>query len=624
MILRELVNFYDSLSVRLAENPDLGGPLPPPEWSEESVSLCAELNPDGSVFRLRDMRDPHVVPLADNREKREPRPKRCILPVAPEAAARNSSLVPRLFWDKTECALGAGWDKKSKSIIAPTTEAKGKKNPRQEDIWTVFRDRNRKALHGRGENGIAAAFLRFLDKWRPEDIAALLARSPNVKWDELGGTNLVFQMKGGGEFLHDAPAAKDAFARHCESARGEPDGVCMITGHPAAIPLVHAKVRGIRGGDAFGPGGGRSLVSAEKSNKALSSHGWKQNQNSPVGDAAAFKYVAVLNWLLRTENRRKLQFGDAAVVFWTDNASGAETTVLSLLDDFPSPDAAEESLRDKLNAMRKGKLPDPVAQNPHSQFFVLGLAPNAGRAAVRFFHRSTVGAMRDNIRRHYDDLEIAPDGDDHRPVTPRRMLAAVAPRVNGKPDPDKLPPNFAAELYQSILNGSQYPQTLLAKILQRARAGDKINRDLAAVAKAFLIRNRQTEVPAMLNPNIRDAAYNLGRLLAVVERAQLAAIGKVNRNAAEVYISSLAAAPARVYPRMMATAQRAYLAHEKARWLNKLVDEIHAKLPDAPDEKIPATLSQEKRALFLVGYYEQRADLWKKHDAPEQPDNPQE
>ena len=39
---------------------------------------------------------------------------------------------------------------------------------------------------------------------------------------------------------------------------------------------------------------------------------------------------------------------------------------------------------------------------------MLGLAPNAARIAIRFFHRGTLAELLDNLRRHHRDIRVAP------------------------------------------------------------------------------------------------------------------------------------------------------------------------------------------------------------------------
>ncbi len=64
----------------------------------------------------------------------------------------------------------------------------------------------------------------------------------------------------------------------------------------------------------------------------------------------------------------------------------------------------------RVQALDTQKLLDGLDGNP--RFYVLGLAPNAARVSVRFFHSDPFDKVVEKIMKHYKDLEIVKEFDD--------------------------------------------------------------------------------------------------------------------------------------------------------------------------------------------------------------------
>ena len=119
-----------------------------------------------------------------------------------------------------------------------------------------------------------------------------------------------------------------------------------------------------------------------------------------------------------------------------------------------------------------------------------------------------------------------------------------------------------------------------------------------------------------MDTNNREPGYLLGRLLAVVERAQQEALGDINATVIDRYFSGASATPASVFPRLLKSmrnhirkAKDAERKRGAAIWLDLQADEIMADLTD-----FPAFLPIEQQGLFILGYHHQRHELWKKKD----------
>ena len=124
------------------------------------------------------------------------------------------------------------------------------------------------------------------------------------------------------------------------------------------------------------------------------------------------------------EEAAAIQIGDASTVFWADasdagKAEEAEGFFAALL----GADAVDESVQAKkvgaiLQAIREGR-PIRVFKPDLWQgvrFFVLGLAPNAARLAVRLYIEDDFGVIAQNLGQHLLDLHIEPWPSDRPPA----------------------------------------------------------------------------------------------------------------------------------------------------------------------------------------------------------------
>jgi CRISPR-associated protein Csd1 len=98
----------------------------------------------------------------------------------------------------------------------------------------------------------------------------------------------------------------------------------------------------------------------------------------------------------------------------------------------------------------------------------------------------------------------------------------------------------------------------------------------------------------------------LGRLFAVLEAAQYAALGRVNAPISTRYYGAASATPARVFgPLLRGLSHHVADAMKQGRggWIDRRVGEIMACLP----AELPRTLRLEDQGRFAVGYYHERA-----------------
>jgi len=107
-----------------------------------------------------------------------------------------------------------------------------------------------------------------------------------------------------------------------------------------------------------------------------------------------------------------------------------------------------------------------------------------------------------------------------------------------------------------------------------------------------------------LDTERRDAAYLLGRLFAVLERAQLDALGKVNTTIKDRFFSSASATPASVFPRLISLSQhhieKADYGHVSDRRISGILEHVH---------DFPHHMNLQDQGLFAIAYYHQNNSI---------------
>jgi CRISPR-associated protein Csd1 len=566
-MLAALVRAYERL-------PD----APPFGFSLEKIGFIVSLHADGAVA--------HVIDLRDDGSKRQPLPMQ-----VPQPVKRTVAIAPNFLWDKTAYALGV-------------TAGEGRRTVQEHE---AFRERHREWLAGTNDTGLLA-FLAFLDAWTPETFET---RGWPV---DLLDQNVVFALEAERHekgFLHERPAARAAWLRRMGAAASDPR-VCLVTGAPGPVARLHPAIKGVWGAQSSGA----NLVSYNLD--AFTSYGHAQGDNAQVSEAAAFAYTTALSRFLDRDSGQRLQVGDASTVFWADaenNASAKEAEALFAAlwgveaaaeegaANAAKADAAEAGrVKERLAAIRDGR---PLAEvepelSEGVRFFVLGLAPNAARLAVRFYVEDTFGRITGNYQHFLADMRIHP-GPAGQPGLWRYLIELA---VQGKRE--NVPPTLAGAWMRAILEGTPYPLTLLSTALMRARSDQSVNALRAAMMKAVLIRNYGMEVPVALDEDNPNAAYQLGRLFAVLEGAQYAALGRVNAPIGDRYYAAASATPARVFATLL-RGLKVHVADARKRgrggWIEPRVAEIMTHLR----ADLPRTLRLEDQARFAIGYYHEKA-----------------
>lgn len=588
MILQALNDAY----ARFAKSQRANGKprVPPYGFSYEKIGFVLVLGRDGTLV--------DVAPVNAEID----------VPVDP-MTTRTSGIFPMFVWDKTAYVLGLAPEQKKRTA----------------DEHAAFVDFQTKTIGTSDDDGLVSV-LRFLNAWKPD-------RESLVRFSEvIMGTNVVFKLDGEQQFIHDRPAARALWLEHLANQEA-PAGTCLITAKAGRIALTHPTIGGVRGAQSSGA----SVISFNQ--ESFISYGKKQGENAPVSEAAAFAYTTALNELLSRDSKQKVQIGDATTVFWAeaDEAAAAQSAEFAAQFLFaPSQDQLDDIERNKLakevmESVEKGRpLENPELKLfPGTRFYILGLSPNAARLSVRFWHQTTLGELGAAFHEHWRDFYMETPPRRGLPPSVSALALRTGPARKDANDRvkfsfDDVSPRVAGELMRAILTRGRYPGSLLATLVMRIRSDGYLDHTRASLIKAVLVRTMRLEgrLPkedylVRTDPDDPNTARRLGRLFAVLERTQTAALGdKINATIKDKYLGAAAATPGRVFPGLITNAAhhtaRLRKGHSDAKWVKKpaaagfALDRDIGRLTANFTDGFPSQQSIEEQGLFLVGYYQER------------------
>ncbi len=579
MILHALNSYYQ----RMLDDPD--AEMSAFGTSVENISFALVLGEDGSLLNIEDLRES---------EGKKVKPRK--MPV-PAAVTRTSGVKANFLWDKAAYVFGADND--------GATE----KNRERFEAFKSF-------LHEIGKDvddpGFAAVE-KFFVQWDCSQTEESVARFQ--PWEDVCNANLVFRLDGVPGFIHDRPSVQREWLKYGQNDSAASVGQCLISGEEN-VPLagVHTPIKGVRGGQTSG-----GYIVSFNASAFVSYH----QDKASVAETSAFAYTTALNFLLASDSRQKISIGDTTYVFWAKRPTPLEPF---LADMFEPSEAEEESagqddrktakdIHGLLKAVRDGKKPTDFMPDLETdvQFYILGLAPNAARLSIRFWQETSFGDLLELVGKYYRELSIARQYDSEPEFPPLwRLLVQTA--TLGKSE--NISPVLAGGLTRAMLTGCPYPQNLLPVVLDRIRAEHNVTYFRAALLKAYLLRNTKLEeVPVSFDPERKDSPYLLGRLFAVLEKAQEEAIPGANATVKDRYLGAAAATPQLVLPMLLKNSANHIAKLRKdsdkrgrAIYLDRMIQDINGEL-----DNYPKTQNAQEQGLFMIGYYHQRKNFFTKN-----------
>lgn len=582
MILQSLCDYYVRKQ-RANQNS-----IPPHGYEESAISFVIVIEAGGRFVNIEDWR------VGEGKRKRG---KPLFVPQGIDRTGKDSWKTAFLFWDHPRYVLGVPKDGDDKGMP-------GKR-------LSTFHQRIHQTFPDISVDAGVSAVVRF---YADENNMESVKRHP--LWREIrdGNGNVSFKLNSATDLICQSSVVVDAVVREFNAKNEIGLGQCLVSGEVSPIAKLHP---------ATPVPGSQATAKLHSFNlEPFGSYGKDKGANAPVSNKATFEYTTALNHLLSSRGwpskKQCLQVGDAWTVFWSDKPTEFETSVVDIFGDpvRDDPDSDTAIVESSLKAIEKGLV---ESNEGRTRFFVLGLAPNIARIAIRYWHHGTVAEMAGRIKQYFVDLEIVHGDDERAHLSISAILASTAnatkydskkPNLvyhNGKYFDVK--PNLGGELMRSVFADLPYPQTLLAATIRRIRAEHEVTYPRAALIKACVNRHtrkfnqsEEEELKMSLNENEPNVAYRLGRLFAVLERIQEEANGKATIR--ERYYGAASGTPVAVFPTLLKLKNHHIGKLEnKGRAINleKLIGAIVQGVNEFPPQ-----LDLKDQGRFAIGYYHQK------------------
>lgn len=618
MLLSALTRYYEILSN------DENSKISPPGFSSVNISYIINISPGGELLDLL-----YVFDTVGEGKKVRELPRKLILPAA---VKRSSGVNPNLFWENPTYIFG---------LTDPNDANKGIAFAQLR--FQAFREKNLGFLEGI-DTPEANAYKAFLTRYKLTDFQ----NNPLLQTkqaDVLKATGfMTFQISGFDRLLHQSPEIFEKISDNAFNAnKDQVLGQCLVTGKISSIERIHPSIKRVKNTQSSGG----SIVSFN--DRSYESYGKVEAQglNAPVSTKAAFAYTTALNYLLSSENPYpSFQLGDATVVYWAESREPIyQHLFVQLLNPIIEKEEEEEEIqlhRDVASERLMFAISEKILKgtplnweeidshiDQSTRFHILGLSPNAARISIRFYQNSPFKEIAEKLIQHHEDMYMG----QKYPWSIWRILNETVSKKAKDATPSPL---MAGALMRSILNGLPYPAALYYAILTRVRVDtddenskvQKINPLRAGIIKAYLLRkyrymdfNPYQEVLTMsLNKESKNQAYLLGRLFAVLEKAQedAAAPAKLNSTIKDRYFTSACANPATTFPVLLRLSQHHIAKSDYGRNTEIRIREIMDFL-EVDNEPFPRSLSLEEQGIFILGYYHQRSDFFVPRSKEEQP-----
>lgn len=583
MILQALYEYYQ----RKISDPDPARRLPAFGLEDKEIPFIIELAADGRPLGITDTRQG---------EGKKKTAKRYLVP---KGAKKSVNIAANLLWGTAEYVLGV--EDPNKLALNKKKQKETEYRDRVASMNRTFRETiDRLPESARNDAGVIAVKAFYLDHGK-----ASLVVDP--MWPEIAETNPILSFRVNGEIVCQRPAVTASCGNDAE-ATGDA-AFCLVTGQSVTPERLHTAIKGVWGAQSSGA----SLVSFNLD--AFTSFNKTQGDNAPVSPAAAFAYTTALNHLLEKGSRQRLQVGDASTVFWAQKEDAdAESGFAAIFGEQDDPDARTEQVRALLNAVQSGQFDGGRGEK---LFYVLGLAPNAARVSVRFWHAAPLHEIAQRIRQWFNDLNMGRGPNDPEYPSLFRLLTACAALRKA----DNIPPNLGGDIMRAVLSGGPFPATWLNAAVLRCRAEQNVNYLRAAVIKACLNRSLRTqpnhsldkELLPMLDLENTSPAYRLGRLFAALEKIQEEASPGLNATIRERFYGAASSTPVSVFTTLLRLKNH-HLAKLSSRGravnFERLIGEIMGGLEDFPKH-----LNLPQQGRFALGYYHQRQDFFSKTES---------
>lgn len=569
MILQQLWQDADEIFMQVHSRP-----LPPAMYDYKPLRFIIELDtdPQGQATLI-------TVEEGDAKNKRGIRRE---IPYV----GRTSAVSPILLVDTSEYVFGE----------APEKGEKGGIDPDKPEKFLELVEAAWQATHVPGLGQV----ITFLKEWRSGKKP--FAIPEDTKSNDLFGFRIYGAPDWSSELLSDKPALREFWAKYTLDTKRRKMR-CLISDIEddieTKLPLM---IKGLWGSQPAG------AAFSSVNCPAFESYGLA-GQTAPMSREAAEKFAKALNALLASPSHH-VRGGSVTYVFWARGGKVPLPAFQSLYND-------PKSLREFITAAWRGDTQWAGGLPPEEKFHIFGLTANNARVVVRSVLNLSIRELGMRQAEWFSRLSVVgPDGEDGRPL--RLWQLFIAPYRVAK----DTPPSVEDALVQAAFTDRRLPLSLLHTLVMHCRVGTLVNKkrvtvsyERAALLKYILLQEGLSIMPE-LDPDNQSPAYRCGRLLAELEYIQFKALGKINATLSDRYFGAASTSPRTVFPSLIRLANQGHLPKirkDKPNFfyaLQKQLAEIQAPIGTS----YPPTFRLIEQGEFALGYYFQRAYLYKKRD----------
>lgn len=559
--------------------------------------------------------------------------------------ATNSGTVADFLVDD----IGAIFCLSTKPGEPPNERATQKLQAKYQDFWRQIESAKSATGDARfdallkfntGLAGQPPIFLRLDDKG-----TGWIVRTAGGEQKPLGSDLLTFVVAGEDATpLFESEIAKGhwrkVYAGEAEATEEEAQrGLCLVTGDSDS-PLARTHTPMVTGLPKPAKGTGAGIVGFESS--SFRSYGLEKSYNAPTSVAASRGYLLALQFLSRHQDHW-LSLGPAWLCFWAVESEQASNLFARLLRK-PDPLTVRKFMTSPWSGLERTP---PKAD----QFLAVTFTAAGPRIVIKNWLQVPLSDAVENLKAWFRDLEFGGAARDSKPDTESgefaplavsRLAGCTAPlTVKGGrlvPDYDKLQPDIAAQLYRAAVELATPSVSLINPILEQLHS--KLVRDESyqilydqsrfALLKLILNRNRNgitMEIKPELTADTDDAAYNCGRLLAILAASQEKAMNadrkpgddwkKANATITDRFFGTASVSPASVFP-LLLRLNRHHLnkikrserfgGHERfiEEQMQGVLSLFKPAKPGLPPV-FPRTLDLQDQGRFALGFYQQHA-----------------
>lgn len=570
MILQALYEYYQ-------RKKDL---LPQEGFELKEIKFVIIINEDGKFIDLQDLREGR-------------KGKQFLLPKSVGRSGSNSWQTAFLLWDHSGYVLAHPKNDSKESIEMAENQHNSFLNKIESLPDSMKVDKGIKAI---------------LSFYKSNQVEAV---KKHINWEDcakIPGCNLTFSFDIDTELIPQRASITEYQKTNTDIDKNVENEkhiieTCLITGEKGVISRLHTST------SILGSKSNAKLVAFQK-NSGFDSYCKEQAHNAPVSIKAEAAYSTALKSLINSSTNKKI-IGDTTILFWSEKKAeeiNPEEIFAFLVSQKPvadNPDKGVQVIESFINSVFTGNL----SSEKTNHFYVLGLAPNAARISVRFWKAPSVEEFGLNIKKHFDDFEIIHGPKETKYLSLYQILSATALQYKM----ENVPPNLAGSVLESIIDGTQYPATLLHQCIRRIRAEQNVNRTRAAILKAYLNRfnkihkQNEKEIAMALDPTNKNVAYRIGRLFAALEKIQEEANPGINTTIRDRFYGAASSSPVTVFPRLLSLKNSHLKKLKEGRkiYFEKLTGEILSEV-----SSFPSNLSMGEQANFAIGYYHQRQDFF--------------